>query len=301
MNVPFINVTRFLMALALSCLAMVTSANTLERVRNSHTLVLGFRPDLAPFTNADGNQARGYAIDLCLMIADRLKNELGVPDLDVRYQSVTAAQEVNAVSSGKVDILCTPTAQTVARRKLVSYSIPVYTAGLSVIVRKDANQALLNVLNGHAANTGPTWRATVNRGLANQTYASIEGGVTEEWIRQKMRLLGVIATLTTVSDNNQGLRLVAEGKASAFFSERILLRHEIAKQGEDGQLMLLDRIFEYLPVAMMVDRYDEDFRLLVDSALSEGYRSGAIERNYENYLGGANDMVKSLFKLYTLP
>lgn len=197
--------------------------------------------------------------------------------------------------------LCTPTPPTLERRKLVSYSIPVYTAGLSVVVRKNASEPLLNVLNGQVANTGPTWRATVNRGLANRTFASVEGGVTEEWIRQRMRMLGVIATLVTVTDNDEGTRLVVDGKADAFFSERMLLKNEIAKQGDANTLMLLDRIFDYVPVAMMVQRNDEDFRLLVDTALSEAYRSGAIEQNYDKYLGGANDILKKLFKLYALP
>ncbi|WP_426115587.1 amino acid ABC transporter substrate-binding protein [Pseudomonas sp. DSP3-2-2] len=301
MNLPSSRITRLLVALALSTLSLLTSANTLERVRSSHTLTLGFRPDLAPFSVVDGDQARGYAIDLCLMVADKLKSELGLPDLQVRYQSVTVAAEVNAVSSGKVDILCTPTPPTLERRKWVSYSIPVYTAGLSVVVRNDAGEPLLNALNGQVVHDGPTWRATVNRGLANQTYATVEGGVTEEWIRQQMRLLGVVASLVTVTDNDEGTRLVVDGKADAFFSERMLLRSELAKQGEASKLILLDRIFEYLPVAMMVERNDEDFRLLVDTALSEAYRSGAIERAYDKYLGGADGILKKLFKVYALP
>ena len=301
MNLPSSRNTRLLVALALSTLSLLTSANTLERVRSSHTLTLGFRPDLAPFSVVDGDQARGYAIDLCLMVADKLKSELGLPDLQVRYQSVTVAAEVNAVSSGKVDILCTPTPPTLERRKMVSYSIPVYTAGLSVVVRNDAGEPLLNALNGQVVHDGPTWRATVNRGLANQTYATVEGGVTEEWIRQQMRLLGVVASLVTVTDNDEGTKLVIDGKADAFFSERMLLKSEMAKQGEASKLILLDRIFEYLPVAMMVERNDEDFRLLVDTALSEAYRSGAIERAYDKYLGGADDILKKLFKVYALP
>ncbi|MNP57988.1 Bacterial extracellular solute-binding protein, family 3 [compost metagenome] len=65
--------------------------------------------------------------------------------------------------------------------------------------------------------------------------------------------------------------------------------------------MVLERIFEYAPVAMMVDRNDEDFRLLVDTALSDAYRSGDVALGYEKYLGGASDSVKRLFKVYALP
>ncbi|MNS17690.1 Glutamate/aspartate periplasmic-binding protein precursor [compost metagenome] len=301
MNVPFATTTRLLLAFALSTLPLVAGANTLERVRSSHTFTLGYLPDLAPFSKQEGDKASGYAIDLCLKVADKLKSELGLPDLQVHYLPVTVADQVSAVSQGKVDILCTPTAPTLERRKMISYSIPVYTAGLSVVVRNDAAEPLLNVLNGKVATAGPTWRASINNGLANQTYATLEGGVTEDWIRERMRLLNVIASLVTVANNDEGVKLVAEGKADAFFSERMLLRNEIAKEGAARNLMILDRIFEYSPVAMMVDRNDEDFRLLVDTALSEAYYSGFVEKAYDQYLGGSNLTVKRLFRVYALP
>ncbi|EJM36355.1 periplasmic component of amino acid ABC-type transporter/signal transduction system [Pseudomonas sp. GM33] len=301
MNVPFATTTRLLLTFALLTLPLVAGANTLERVRSSHTFNLGYLPDLAPFSKQEGDKASGYAIDLCLKVADKLKSELGLSDLQVHYQPVTVADQVSAVSQGKVDILCTPTAPTLERRKMISYSIPIYTAGLSVVVRKDAPEPLLNVLNGKVANAGPTWRASINNGLANQTYATLEGGVTEDWIRERMRLLNVIASLVTVANNDEGVKLVAEGKADAFFSERMLLRNEVAKGGAAQNLMILDRIFEYSPVAMMVDRNDEDFRLLVDTALSEAYYSGFVEKAYDQYLGGSNLTVKRLFRVYALP
>lgn len=301
MNVPLIKTTRFLLALAFLTLPLMASASTLERVRSSHSFTMGYLPDLAPFSTQEGDKASGYAIEQCLKVADKLKHELGLPDLQVRYQPVTVYEQVSAVSQGKVDILCTPTPPTLERRKTISYAIPIYTAGLSVVVRKDAPESLLNVLNGKVANSGPTWRASINSGLANHTYATIEGGVTEDWIRERMRLLGVIASLVTVANNDEGIKLVADGKADAFFAERMLLKNEIAKEGAPKNLMLLDRIFEYSPVAMMVERNDDDFRLLVDTALSEAYRSGSIEKDYDKYLGGTNDIVKKLFRVYALP
>jgi polar amino acid transport system substrate-binding protein len=95
--------------------------------------------------------------------------------------------------------------------------------------------------------------------------------------------------------------LVAEGKADAFFSDRIVLKNHIAKDYPDGNLMVLDRIYEYAPASMMVERGDEDFRLLVDTVLSDMYRSGEIEQAYAKYLGGASDTAKKLFDVYALP
>jgi polar amino acid transport system substrate-binding protein len=300
MNLVSTKPTGVLLACVLALTSTLACANTLERVRASNTFTLGYLPDFAPFSTQEGDKASGYAIDLCLKIADKVKSELGLPSLKVRFEPITVADEISAVSSGKVDILCTPTPATLERRKTVSFSVPVYTAGLSAAVRKDAPEALLKVLNGEVAHDGPTWRATVNRGLSNQTYAAPAGGVTEQWIREQMRLLGVIATLVTVENSDAGIKLVADGKADAFFSERMLLKNYIDKNYSD-KLMVVDRIYEYAPASMVVERSDEDFRLLVDTVLSEMYRSGEIEQAYAKYLGGASDTAKKLFKAYALP
>ncbi len=301
MNVQRIKATHLLLVSLLAMVPALADANTLERVRGSHTFTLGYLPDLAPFSVQAGDKASGYAIELCQKIADKVKVELGLPDLQVRYQPVALDDALTAVSTGKVDILCTPSPPTLTRRKHVSYSVPVYTAGLSVVVRKDAPETLLNVLNGEVARTGPTWRATVNHGLSDQTYATTSGGITETWIRQQMRLLGVVATLVTVKNTEAGVNLVAEGKADAFFAERMLLSNLLATHPSAAKLVLLDRVFEYSPTAMALDRDDENFRLLVDTALSEMYRSGEIEQACNTYLGGISDMAKKLFKVYALP
>lgn len=292
---------RLLLAGALSGVSVVSWADTLERVRSSHTLTLGYLPGSAPFSALYGDTVEGYAIDLCLKISERVKSELQQPALQVRFQPVEITQAVAAVSSGKVDILCTPTPQTLERRKAVSFSLPVYTAGLSAVVRKQSPEPLLKALNGEVAHDGPTWRATVNRGLAKQTYAVLAGSATQQWVGEQMRLLGVIATLVSVKSNEEGVRRVAEGGADAFFADRILLKTHIASGYPDGSLLLLDRIYEYAPVSLMITRGDDDFRLLVDTVLSEMYRSGEIEQAYVKYLDGVSDTARRLFKVYALP
>lgn len=288
-------------ACLLALLPVLAQASTLEHIRTHNTLTLGYLADFAPFSTQDGDLPRGYAIDLCQKVAEQVKTTLTLPALQVRYQAVTLADEIEAVRAGHVDLLCTPTVQSLERRKAVSFSIPVYTAGVTAVVRKDAPAPLLNVLNGKPANDGPTWRATVNRGLTNQTFAVVAGGVTEQWVRQQLQTLGVIARVITVPDNEAGLGAIAQGKADAFFSERMLLKNLLARHAGLDSLMLVERIYESAPVSMVLPRGDEDFRLLVDTVISQAYRSGEIEQAYGTYLGGTTKAIKRTFKVYALP
>ncbi|MNE07217.1 Glutamate/aspartate periplasmic-binding protein precursor [compost metagenome] len=256
---------------------------------------------MAPFTSEEGGKAGGYAIEICQKIADRVKSGLGLSDMQVRYQPIGTGKVIEAIGSSEIDLFCSPTPETLERRKSVSFSRPVYTAGMSVMVRKDASPSLVNVLNGEAVHTGPTWRATINQGLANHTFVAIKGGVTDEWVRDKMRRLGVIATLVTVTSHEEGVKMVAEGKASAFFSERMLLQNYMQEHAAAGEMMLLDRIFEIAPVSMALAPGDEDFRLLVDTVISEMYQSGEMEKLQTKYFGAPGDMAKLLFHVYALP
>ncbi|SDH12357.1 polar amino acid transport system substrate-binding protein [Pseudomonas benzenivorans] len=290
-----------LLAGLLALLPLVAGADTFERVRANNAITLGYLPDFAPFSSEEGGKVGGYAIDLCQKIADAVKTGLGLSDMQVRYKATSVDKAIDATRSGDIDILCTPTPETLERRKSVSYSLPVYTAGLSVVVRKDAPPSLVKALNGEVVHTGPTWRATINQGLANHTFATIKGDVTEDWVRDKMRKLGVIATLVTVDSHERGMQMVAEGKADAFFAERMLLQSNVQEQQATDKLMVLDRIFEIAPVAMVLQRGDEDFRLLVDTVLSDLYRSGELEQLYTKYFGEPGEVAKILSRVYALP
>ncbi|WP_092430712.1 amino acid ABC transporter substrate-binding protein [Geopseudomonas sagittaria] len=290
-----------LLAGLFALLPALAGADTLERVRSNNAFTMGYLPDLAPFTSGEGGKASGYAIEICQKIAERVQAGLGLTDMQANYKALSLGKVVEAIKAGEVDLFCSPTPETLEHRKSVSFSRPVYTAGLSVLVRKDAHPSLVNVLNGEAVHTGPTWRATINQGLASHTFAAIKGGVTEDWVRDKMRKLGVIATLINVDSHEAGVKMVAEGKASAFFSERMLLQNYVQEHAAAGDMMVLERIFEIAPVSMALARGDEDFRLLVDTAISEMYQSGEMELLHTRYFGAPGEMLKILSRVYALP
>ncbi|HEY8329875.1 MAG TPA: amino acid ABC transporter substrate-binding protein [Pseudomonas sp.] len=301
MNMKPHNPISLLLAGLFAVLPMLAGADTLERVRSSNTLTLGYLANLAPFTSEEGGKAGGYAIEICQKIADRVKSGLGLSDMQVRYQPIGSGKVIEAIGRSEIDLFCSPTPETLERRKVVSFSRPVYTAGMSVMVRKNAPPSLVNVLNGEAVHTGPTWRATINQGLASHTFVALKGGMSKDWVHDKMRRLGVIATLVTVTSHEEGVKMVAEGKASAFFSERMLLQNYMQEHAAAGEMMVLDRIFEIAPVSMALARGDEDFRLLVDTVISEMYHSGELLQLHTKYFGEPGEMLKILSRVYALP
>ncbi|MDH4582453.1 amino acid ABC transporter substrate-binding protein [Pseudomonas sp. BN415] len=280
-------------------LPSLAPAQTLDRIRASGTLTLGYLPDQPPFSSDEGEGASGYAIDLCQKVAEQLRTLPGLATLKVRFVPLAPDKALDVVQETGVDLLCSPMVETLKRRQNLAFSLPVYTAGIGVVLRKNAPLSLVRVLNGEVEQTGPTWRATLNRGLAAHRFAVQGGTLVEEWARERLRLLKVQITLETVTSPAEGVEHVASGKVDAFFSNQMILRSLVARDTANTNLMVLDRRFEFEPVSMAMARGDEDFRLQVDTALSQLYRSGDIVPLYTRYFGAPSELDQTLFKVYS--
>ncbi|MDK4531075.1 transporter substrate-binding domain-containing protein [Kingella kingae] len=69
---------------------------TLDKIKESGTIVLGHRDSSIPFSYiADqSNQPVGFAYDLQLKIVEAVKKELNMPNLTVRYNLVTSKNRI---------------------------------------------------------------------------------------------------------------------------------------------------------------------------------------------------------------
>lgn len=283
-------------------LPAVAFAQTLERIQESGTFNLGFVPDQPPFSSKSGdNPPTGYAVELCQRVVDAVRRELKLPRLTVNYTPAGIQDGLDKIEKGQIDILCGAITETLKRRERVSFSIPVFTSGIGVLLREDAPYGLVRVLKGEVPHTGARWRATINRGLVNHVYAVHAGTTSEEWVRRQIATLGVIARVVTVDTHQEGVEMVADRTADAYFADRVILEQYAARRTDPHELMVLDRYFTYEPLALALARRDEDFRLMVDTALSALYRSDDFVDLYTDYFGAPSETTRTLFKTYALP
>ena len=74
-------------AVLLAAMVMValpgSAAGTLDKVKESGKLTLGYRADTRPFAFDDGGKPAGFSVALCQKIADAVKAELKLPALKV--------------------------------------------------------------------------------------------------------------------------------------------------------------------------------------------------------------------------
>jgi polar amino acid transport system substrate-binding protein len=291
-----------LLVVLLAAASPASAGATLDRIKSSGKLTLGYGADARPFSYKDesGNPA-GYAIALCGKIAEAAKTDLGLSSLAVDYVPVAREEGVRAVAQGKIDILCEATVPTLKLRKEVSYSIPIFASGIGAVVLKDAPTRLKDILSGRTPPTSPTWRANADQLLRNSTVSVVAGTRAERAVTERLSQLQLIPKLVLVDSYAAGIDRVLDGRSNVFFGDRAVLLDAVKEKNLSGQLQVLDRFFTHETLAFAVPRDDENLRLVVDAALSRLFRSQEFRDVYGKWFGPLKDETWTLFKLTALP
>jgi polar amino acid transport system substrate-binding protein/glutamate/aspartate transport system substrate-binding protein len=126
-----VNAVSVVVALALaitsSCVWAEELQGTLKKIVDTRTIRLGYQKDLAPFSFAgvDGRPS-GYSIDLCHRIVAGIRNEFGVPLLDIEWIEVTLTDRFQRVADGAIDLECAIAAITLSRLRQVDFSAMIW-------------------------------------------------------------------------------------------------------------------------------------------------------------------------------
>jgi ABC-type amino acid transport substrate-binding protein len=275
-------------AAAFAALALATgpaSAGTLDRIRQDKTIRIAFRDDAPPFS-FKGKTAEpvGYMVDLCRVVAKGVAQQLNLPSLNVEYVPVTASDRFDAITKGKADLLCEPTTETLSRRAQVDFSIPTFVDGASLLIRSDGPKSVA-ALGGHKIGV-------------------LAGTTTEDELRASLKDAGITAEVIPASTHDEGLGMLDDGKVSAYFADRGILMFLAEQSQAPGKLLLADNYLTIEPYALALPHGDEDFRLAVDRALSNIYRSGEIAAIFSHTFGAKtkpSQILQSLYLISALP
>jgi polar amino acid transport system substrate-binding protein/glutamate/aspartate transport system substrate-binding protein len=275
----------FMVLIALAMAARDASAGTLDLIQRDGSIRIAYREDARPFSyrNADDKPA-GYMVDLCRAVATKLSQQLEGSPLKVVYVPVTAANRFETVQQGNADLLCEATSATLARRKLVDFSIATYVGGTSLMIRADGPRNL--------------------EGFAGRKIGVLGGTTTEEALRNALKKAGVSAEVHATKTHTEGLALLDDGATSAYFAERDILTSLLRDSKAPEKLMVAENYLTIEPYALALPLGDHEFRLAVDRALSHIYLSGEIGTIFQQTFSSKakpSQLLKTLFVISALP
>jgi polar amino acid transport system substrate-binding protein len=275
----------------------VSAAGTLDKIRQSGKIALGYRAEAQPFSYRDdqGNPA-GYSVALCQAIADGLKTDLGLANLSIEWVPVTIDDRFSTVQQGKVDLLCSAETETLSQRKEVSFSLPVYPSGIGALLAADTPPELQEILERGSPPTKPIWRGSPARTLLEaQTFSVVANTRAVDWLRERADAFDIDAKIVPVDSYDAGVQRLIDGTSDVLFGEATLLA--AAKRSPGARdLTLLDRRFTNEPIALVLARGDEDFRLAVDQKLSQLMRSDSFRSLYSRWFGEFDQSTARFFR-----
>jgi polar amino acid transport system substrate-binding protein/glutamate/aspartate transport system substrate-binding protein len=260
-------------------------AQTLDQIRESGILKIGYREDAAPFSykNAIGQPA-GYTIELCQGVATAIADDLGVAQLALQYVPVTASNRFDAITSGQIDLLCGATTATLSRREVIDFSLGTFIDGGGVLLPVDAPGSFDQ--------------------LAGKKVGVSAGTTTEAALGRALERNGIEAEVVLVGSHEEGLAKLEAGEISAYFGDQAILIFLAAGSATPDKLKLGEGQFTLEPYALGMRRGDDDFRLAVDRALSNIYRSGEASLIFKNNFGAKavpSELLRAMFVINTLP
>jgi len=277
-------------------------AGTLDRIKEASKITLGYRTDARPFSFDDSGAPAGYSVALCQKIADQVKTELGLSTLASQWVPVTLADSFSAVQQGKIDLLCGADTVTLSRRKEVSFSIPIFPSGMGALLRADAPAALRQILAEGQPPSRPVWRGSPARTLLeNKTFTVVTGTTGPAWLADRIDAFQISATVAPVDSYDAGIKRILDRSSDVFFGDRAILLETARRSSSASNLVVLDRLFTYEPLALALARSDDEFRLIVDKGLSELFASKGFDDLYLKWFGEPDQSARTFFRMSALP
>ncbi|HEX4522993.1 MAG TPA: amino acid ABC transporter substrate-binding protein [Casimicrobiaceae bacterium] len=239
--------------------------DTLQRIRDTGTMPVGVRDAAFPFSFVDQRKRpQGYTIDICLEIAEAIKNELGLPRLEVRYVPVSPANRIRALQDGKIDLECGSTSNTRELQKEVAFAYTTFVAGIKLLARKSSQISGIDDLRGK---TIVVARDTAAERMMKDINAE--------------RLLKM--NIVIAADPDESFRAVDQGVAVAFPMDDVLLYTLIAKAKRPDDFAVVGRYLSVEPYAIMMRKGEVQLEEIADRTLSQLFASGEIRRLYDKW------------------
>lgn len=245
--------------------AQEPASGTLAKIKDSNSITLGHRESSVPFSYYDDQQrVVGYSHELALRVVDKIKEELKLPDLQVKLNPVTSQNRIPLVQNGTVDLECGSTTNNTERQQQVAFSNSIFLIGTRLLTPGESG-----------IKEFPD--------LAGKTVVTTAGTTSERLIRKMNEEKNMKMDIISAKDHGEAFLIAQSGRAVAFMMDDALLYGERAKAKNPEEWIVTGESQSSEVYGCMMRRDDPQFKKLVDSALAEIMKSGEINKLYAKW------------------
>ena len=263
-----------LAALALALFAVPAAAQeltgTLKKIKDSGTITLGHRETSVPFSYLDEKQQPiGYSMDICAAIVEEVKKELGMAQLNVKFNPVTSQTRIPLMANGTIDLECGSTTNNLTRQKQVAFAPVTFITGTKLLVKKSS-------------------KIKSYKDLKNKTVVVTQGTTNERTIKALSDKDNLGIKFLNAKDHAESFLTVESGRAVAFAMDDILLFGLVAKAKNPKDFEVVGDYLSYDPYGVMFRVNDDAFGVVVRRAIARlmgepGQCNGPIKAIYKKW------------------
>jgi glutamate/aspartate transport system substrate-binding protein len=238
---------------------------TLKKIKDTGSITLGVRDSSIPFSYLDDKQSyQGYSIDLCMKIVSAVQKQLGLTSLKVVMNPVTSATRIPLMANGTIDLECGSTTNNIDRQKQVAFAPTTFVSASRLLSKKSSNIKSMEDLKGKpivsTAGTSSLKQTTILNGEKN---------------------LGM--NVMSAKDHSEAFLMVETGRALAFVMDDVLLASLAASSKSPQDYQISKEALSVEPYGIMLRRDDPAFKQVVDTAITNVFKSGDINKIYNKW------------------
>jgi len=203
-------------------------------------------------------------MELCGKVVDAVKADLKMPGLKVNYTPVTSSNRIPLLENGTIDLECGSTTNSVARQKQVAFGPTYFVINVTAAVKKDSG------ISDFAQ-------------LAGKTIVTTSGTTAVPLLKKYEKTKDMEFKEIYGKDHAESFLLMADGRASAFVMDDILLAGQIANSKDPAAYKILPGSLRQEPYSMMLRKDDPQFKALVDKTIDGVMKSGEINKIYAKW------------------
>jgi glutamate/aspartate transport system substrate-binding protein len=253
------------LAVAGSFAGTAAAQGTLDKIKSSGAITIGHRDASVPFSYYDDKQQPiGYSMDLCMKIVDAVKKNLNMPNLKVNYQLVTSANRIPLMANGTIDLECGSTTNNLARQEQVWFATTHFVTANRFVSKRSAKINSLADLKG-------------------KTIVSTAGTTNIKQITEINAEKNMGMNIISANGHPEAFQMVETGRAVAFVMDDILLYSLAAQSRNPKDYAISADALSVEPYGIMLRRDDPAFKKVVDNAMIQTFKSGAINGIYDKW------------------
>lgn len=234
------------------------ATGAVDQIKARGKLVAGVKYDLNLFGLKDPatGKVEGFDIDIAKAIAKKIFGD----ESKLELKEVTSKTRIPMLKNGEIDMIIATMTITEDRKKEIDFSDVYFTAGQSLLVRKDSKINGIKDLN------------------KDTKVLTAKGSTSTKNIREK----APDAQVLEFENYAEAFTALKAGQGDALTTDNALL-YGMAKQ--DPNFRVVSETFTEEPYGIGIRKNEEDLVQLVNSVLQEMRANGEYDKLYEKWIG----------------